>query len=403
LLQWFGLAGATSTTAPARDNGERASRTATPARENGERAAIDEETSFGDLLQDGDAPRSGPVNRPATGPGKPAESSGKNTRAPGSRTGETSGKNARAPIPEKPWQPAKPEFNDNERRRVMACNEDAIQSLASTITTTLLASIDKIPPFPVIASKLVQALEGTDVRTDVVERLITQDAVIAARILSTANSSFYSPPTTIETLPHAIRVIGLQEVAQIAVSVAASAVFDVEERIAHESVSQQQQQAWTHSLATARGTAWLALQLNLDVQRAYVAGLLHDIGKPVALRGLGLAIIGGRLGAPPPSPLVYAAIEECHVDVGGIVADAWELAPHLAEVIATHHDDAPGSPLTRMVALVAAVDELRTNPAHRNGLLLQVQSLARDLQVTSRQLVELEFELKKASSLSARA
>jgi len=342
----------------------------------------------------------------ATTPRSPSAAPEKAGAAPARAApeGSTSGPQAKAPgsaKAQKPWQPAKPDFADAERARILACSEDEVQALAATITSTLLASLDKIPPFPVIASRLVQTLESRDVRADAIERLITQDAVIAARILSTANSSFYSPPSTIETLPHAIRTIGLQEVGRIALSVASAAVFDVDERIAHESVARPQRLAWAHSLATARGAAWLALHLNQDVQRAYVAGLLHDIGKPVALRGLGLALTGGRLPAQPLPAVVHAAVEACHVDVASMVADAWKLAPHLAAVVTEHHASSATDPLVQIVTLVSAVDELRTNPAHRAQLLEQVQELARGLQVTPGQLSELDFELKKAASLAA--
>ncbi len=318
-------------------------------------------------------------------------------------SGGDSGKNPRARKgPEKLWKPAPPAFSDVERKKILACDEAAVHALSSTITSELLASIDKIPPFPVIASKLIEALEATDVRTDVIERLVTQDGVIAARILSTANSPFYNSPTTIETLPHAIRVIGLSEVSRVAVAAATAAVFDAEERMAHESVARQQQLVWTHSVATARGSAWLALQLSQDVQRAYVAGLLHDIGKAVALRGLGLALLNGRLRETPPAPLVQAAIEEVHVDVGSMVADAWGLAEHLGAVVAGHHATDDANALVRIVAIVSSVDELRTNPAHRSGLMGQVQALAQTLGVSQAQLLELDLELKKAAAAAAR-
>lgn len=343
-----------------------------------------DEASFDGVLNesDFDPSQSGPVPVAAAG------DSGRNPRA---RKG-----------PEKLWKPAPAEYGDAERKKILACDEAAVHALSSTITSELLASIDKIPPFPVIANKLIEALEATEVRTDVIERLVTQDAVIAAKILSTANSPFYNSPTTIETLPHAIRIIGLTEVSRVAVAAATAAVFDVEERMAHESVSRQQQLVWTHSVATARGSAWLALHLSQDVQRAYVAGLLHDIGKAVALRGLGLAILNGRIRETPPAPVVYAAVEEVHVDVGSMVADAWELAEHLGSVVAGHHAVDDADSLVRIVALVSSVDELRTNPAHRSGLMGQVQTLAQALGVSQAQLMELELELKKAATAAGK-
>lgn len=297
-----------------------------------------------------------------------------------------------------PWKPMQAEFRDDERRAVLSVDGAAIHALSSTITSELLASIDKIPPFPVIANRLIEALDSKNVRTDVIERLVTQDAVIAARILSVANSPVYALSTPVETLPLAMRTLGLEEISRIAVAAAAAAVFDVGERLAHDSVSQHQQAVWAHSLATARGAAWLAMQRNADVQRAYVAGLIHDVGKAVALRGLGMVVVSGRLAERPTPALVSATIEQAHMEVGNIVADAWHLGDYLVAVVAHHHDLRNSDELTRIVMLTSMVDELRTNPAQPQDLLAQIQALAGAMSVSSTLLAELEFELKKASS-----
>jgi HD-like signal output (HDOD) protein len=97
---------------------------------------------------------------------------------------------------------------------------------------------------------------------------------------------------------------------------------------------------------------------------------------------------------------VYAAVEEAHADIGSMVADAWQLSDYLSAVITTHHDLEKADPLTRIVAIVSLMDEMRTNPAHRDGSLPLVQSLARTLELSQAQLGELELELKKAASLS---
>ena len=290
------------------------------------------------------------------------------------------------------------EFREDERRAVLSIADTAVHTLSSTIISELLASIDKIPPFPVIANRLIEALESKEVRADVIERLVTQDAVIAAKILSVANSPLYGLSTPVETLPLAMRTLGLQEISRIAVAAAAAAVFDVGERLAHDSVSQQQQAVWSHSLATARGAAWLAMQRNADVQRAYVAGLIHDVGKAVALRGMGMALINGRISERPSSALVYATIEQAHIEVGNIVADAWHLGDYLAAVVAQHHDFNTSDELTRIVMLTSMVDELRTNPAQARDLLARIHALSGAMSMSSTQVAELEFEVKKASS-----
>lgn len=301
---------------------------------------------------------------------------------------------------EQPWKPMQAEFRDDERRAVLRVDDASVYALSSTIISELLASIDKIPPFPVIANRLIEALERKDVRTDTIGSLVTQDAVIAVRILSVANSPVYALSTPVETLPLAIRKLGLEEISRIAIAAAAAAVFDVGERLAHDSVSRHQQAVWSHSLATARGAAWLAMQRNADVQRAYVSGLIHDVGKAVALRGLGMAVVNGRLSERPSSALVYATIEQAHVEVGNIVADAWRLGDYLAAIVAHHHDVDTSDELTKIVMLSSMVDELRTNPAQPRDLLAQIHARSEALSLSSAQLAELEFELKKGSSVS---
>jgi putative nucleotidyltransferase with HDIG domain len=297
------------------------------------------------------------------------------------------------------WKPKPPKFKAAERADVASCDPDEVGTLASTIISELLASIDKVPPFPVVANKLIELSSQPDVRSDLVERLVVQDAVIAAKVISAANSPFYGLTTRVETVDHAIRVVGLREVSQIAIAAAAAAIFDTQERVAFEAMTEQQQAAWSHSLVTARGASWLAMWLGADVQRAYIAGLLHDIGKPVALRGIGFALINGRLMEPPSSALAMAAVEAAHTDVGSMLADSWTLGDEMAAIIEGHHNDDADSMLSRLVRLASAVDEIRTNPAQRDNLQGTIVSVAQALGLNSEKVNELADEIERASSI----
>ena len=297
------------------------------------------------------------------------------------------------------WSPKPPVFKAAERADVASCNPDEINTLASTIISELLASIDKVPPFPVVADKLIELSSQPDVRSDLVERIVAQDAVIAAKVISAANSPFYGLTTKIETVDHAIRIVGLREVTQIAIAAAAAAIFDTRERVAFEAMTSQQQAAWAHSLATARGASWLAMWLGADVQSAYVAGLLHDIGKPVALRGIGFALINGRLQAPPTPAMAMAAIEAAHTDVGAMLADSWSLGDEMAAIIDRHHNDDDDTVLGRIIMLASAMDEIRTNPAQRDNLNVTIVSVAQALGLNDQKLNELAEEIERASSM----
>lgn len=293
------------------------------------------------------------------------------------------------------WKPKAPIFTAAQRADVVACDPAAVASLASTIISELLASIDKVPPFPVVANKLIVLSSEGEVRTDVVEELVSRDAVIAAKVIRAANAPYRGIKNKIETIDHAIRTIGLREVSQVAIAAAAAAIFDTQERVAFEAVVDLQQIAWKHSVATSRGAAWLANAIGADPQRASIAGLLHDIGKPVALRGIGFALINGRIMEQPSSAMALAAVEQSHTDVGAMLADAWSIGDELGSIVEGHHGD-DTSQLAEIVQLTSAVDEIRTNPARRDDAYETVIALAQKFGLRSDQLTALADEIDRA-------
>ena len=88
--------------------------------------------------------------------------------------------------------------------------------------------------------------------------------------------------------------------------------------------------------------------------------------------------------------------------LGEMVADAWSLGDELTAVIEHHHDDDPGSQLTRVVQLASAVDELRTNPAQPDDLLPRTLAMAKRLGLDSTKLAELSEELGRSASMGLR-
>ena len=295
------------------------------------------------------------------------------------------------------WQPGPPLFSRADRADIAALDPIDVSALASTITSELLASIDQVPPFPLVANKLIELSSRTNVRADVIERLVVQDPVIAAKVISAANSPYFGRSTAVTTVEHAIRTVGLHQVTQIAIAAAAAVVFDTRERVAFDAMVPQQQAAWKHALSTARGAAWLATWVNVDVQRAYIAGLLHDIGKPIALRGIGFALINGRLMTPPGAALARAAVDEAHLDVGEMFADAWRLGDELTAIIADHHSDESADMLHRIVRLASGVDDLCCDPAHADNLLAQILSVAVALGLNQQKLAELAEVIGRSS------
>src|SRR5277367_1506296 len=120
---------------------------------------------------------------------------------------------------------------------------------------------------------------------------------------------------------------------------------------------------WEHSLGCALVCRHLAKQLKLgDPAKAYLAGLLHDLGIIVNLWVLPEEFSGSfELAKAEAIPLHEAeqrTLGFTHCDSGRMLAERWALAPDLTEVVAFHHSPENSAQHSELVALVHIADSL---------------------------------------------
>ncbi len=88
----------------------------------------------------------------------------------------------------------------------------------------IVSSLDKIPTLPVIYSKLGKLLQSPDATIQAVSNIISEDQVIAAKVLKFVNSAFYGFPQRIGSLQRAIVILGFNTIKNL---VFATSVFDM--------------------------------------------------------------------------------------------------------------------------------------------------------------------------------
>jgi HD-like signal output (HDOD) protein len=120
---------------------------------------------------------------------------------------------------------------------------------------------------------------------------------------------------------------------------------------------------WEHSLGCARVCRHLARSIHLpDPGKAYLAGLLHDLGIIVNLWVLPQKFRSAFELAQAEAIPLHEAEEKClgftHCESGGLLAEKWELPADLTEVITSHHAPEKAARNARLVALVHIADLL---------------------------------------------
>ncbi|HKE01495.1 MAG TPA: HDOD domain-containing protein, partial [Planctomycetota bacterium] len=186
---------------------------------------------------------------------------------------------------------------------------------------------------PVLPETLVQVLElanRTDASIRDIAEAVQRDAVVTGEVLALVNSAAYLPASPIRDLPRAIVHVGVRRVRNLLLAVAARITVLRGADVARG------RQLWMHSLATAILARAIARATASDPEEAFLAGLLHDIGKSVIL---GVVAEEERSSAAVvvPERLLRQLLDECHTGAGVRIARTWRLGERLEEAIEHHH------------------------------------------------------------------
>ena len=222
-----------------------------------------------------------------------------------------------------------------------------------------LDGLRRIPTIPVVLAPLLRYLQQPVEQLEVqkVTDLLAQDKSLAAQCLQMANSPLFGRWQKVDSLRGAVVSLGFRHVSDIAMS------CGVMNMLPGEKTSLDPVVFWEHSLGCALVCRALARKTNLnDPAKAYLAGLLHDIGIIVNLWVLPQEFrVAYELAKTEGIPLHEAeerSLGFTHCDSGRLLAENWGLAPDLIEVVTYHHTPQKSSHDIALVALVYIADLL---------------------------------------------
>jgi putative nucleotidyltransferase with HDIG domain len=208
-----------------------------------------------------------------------------------------------------------------------------------------------IPLLHDVAYQVLSATSSGDADASKMAELIHRDQALATHVLRIANSAAYLPREPILSLQQAIARLGLTTLRNIVIAVSVRArVFSFG---AFEVYAKT---LWRHSFATALFARETARRSHVDCEAAFMAGLLHDVGKPVVLKVI--ADLGEQYVDVLGPTLLRQILEEHHLDVGVRLAENWKLPKTVLHAIAFHHDWDRATESRELVMTVALADSL---------------------------------------------
>jgi len=222
-----------------------------------------------------------------------------------------------------------------------------------------LENLEEMPTIPVVLAPLLRYLEQPldTLEVQQVVDLISQDKSLAAQCLHMANSPLYGRWQNVDSIRSAVVALGLQRMRDIAVS------CSVLKLIPKGKTKLDPMVFWEHSLGCALVSRQFARRIGFaDPGKAYLAGLLHDVGIVAELSVLPSefqeAFELGRAKGVPLHEAETRTLGFNHCNAGQIVAQRWRLSADLVVVLGSHHDPQSASQNRDLVALVSLSDLL---------------------------------------------
>jgi len=212
-----------------------------------------------------------------------------------------------------------------------------LESIDEELETMLSKKLDDMPPIPRATIDLLPLLSSPRTNARDIARVIATDPLLCGKILKRVNSCFYSLKTKIDSIQHAIALLGFDNIRAISLRESFESMLHPEPV---EGLNANL--LWRHMAAVGLFSKHLAQKVRgVDYDLVGSAALLHDIGLLVMMaqdrHTLGKTL---RLSESERESLCQTEqklLGYNHQVLGGILGKKWNLSGELCSAIGRHH------------------------------------------------------------------
>jgi len=201
----------------------------------------------------------------------------------------------------------------------------------------VVSKMESLPCMPALYNEIVEELESPNASVQKVGRIVSRDPGMTAKILQLVNSAFFGLSKPMVDPTQAVTFLGLETVKALVLGLQIFSQFEDP-----QAPGFSLDILWSHSFSTAIFAKAIAEEEQLDpkvADQAFMAGLLHDLGKLIFMVNFGkyadllsTAMQGGSVWK-----LETQVFQTTHSEVGAYLLGIWGLPETIIEGVAFHH------------------------------------------------------------------
>jgi putative nucleotidyltransferase with HDIG domain len=205
---------------------------------------------------------------------------------------------------------------------------------------------------PTVYTELQKAINNPDATFLDYENIIKVDPSLTARLLKVVNSAFFGLTAKVETITHALTIIGIVQLTDMAL---ATEMMNKFKGIPKDLLDVES--FWKHCIATGLASRLIARYKNEEnSEQYYVAGMLHDLGTLVYVNDVPeearqvLAIC--QKGGASLASVENKFFGFTHADVGAALMAKWNLPEKYQEAVRHHHNPSRAKKFPLFVGII---------------------------------------------------
>lgn len=210
-------------------------------------------------------------------------------------------------------------------------------NIVSIVKDRIIKDITDLPPFPANIIRILDLCDDPNSSFDAIGGGIMSDPALTSSLLKLSNSAAFVPGKHIDNVFEAVKILGIKNIRAIVLASGARQIM--EKRYA------RYEEIWEHSNRVACYARHIGQQYHGAgvVERAYLAGLLHDLGKIILVAAEPKTAKKIVEEASARLMITETFMEEIsigisHSTIGGMVVEGWNFPQYLVEAIRCHHD-----------------------------------------------------------------
>jgi HD-like signal output (HDOD) protein len=251
---------------------------------------------------------------------------------------------------------------------------------------------------PVVYHKLKDAISDPESTFQDFADIIRADPGLSSRLLRIVNSSFYGLSTSVESVPHALNILGVDQLGDLALATVVMSKFN---GIPKDLVNLDM--FWKHNIACGLMVKEIAVLFGeTNTEKFYLMGLLHDIGSLVLYKEASAISRTCLSRAEYEGRHLYQVEQEelgfCHAEVGGELLKRWRISDPLVESVHYHHNPLEAPKFPKFVSIVHVADIIVYEMGLAGSGEFFIPPLGRKvlefLQLEKKQLTEIKSSVK---------